>query len=470
MKKALSLYLLLLGTLSLSAQFDTLHLSEPRGGIETAVFGDSILFVGGSFSRTVDYFRTSDFSITSEEYNNDGFSSATVVQNDDFAVFFNLGGVNLLLTEMIIFDRRTGTWSKDVYPDVGSSSLRMENGFLEGNQLFLFPSNQPSQIYQYDLISREWTALDAPFIRRSTVLVDTGDKVFFMGGKTSFTEFSNEVDVYTRSSQAWESFELKEAKAGFTAVRYADKIVIAGGESSTVNADRSVDMVEIIDIGDYAIETLKLSRKKNEMTGLAVDNKVIFAGGNSKEAEVINMDTREITVQPLEAEFDLKMLTSGKVGNLAVFAGGNDRDGDLIYLYDAVNDSWSSLPLEPARVRMTFVEKEELLFLAGGLVDFGDGEFDDILVFRDLTTPVREQVRYADLQLYPNPTARQLNITAGELHMQEIRLYDVSGSLLQTFYPAAETETLDVSKLAKGVYLLTIRLADGLAVGRFVKE
>jgi hypothetical protein len=60
------------------------------------------------------------------------------------------------------------------------------------------------------------------------------------------------------------------------------------------------------------------------------------------------------------------------------------------------------------------------------------------------------------IQVYPNPTARQLIINTGQLAVNTIILYDVTGKVMLTapVSSLSTATTLDISHLPAGVYFL----------------
>lgn len=372
-------------------EFSTLRLSNKKGGSSTAIFGNKVLFVGGT-SRTdtdiVDYLNTTNFSLTSEEYGADGFTSSKVVQNDDYAVFYELGGVNLLNRQMYIYKHSTSEWWDDKYPNSSGSLRSMDNAFIENNKVHFIDGNSSGTLYVYDLVNQTWGTRASPITRSEPVIAEANGKIFFIGGKLTFPEKSDKVDVYIRATQQWESFNLTEAKSGPTPVVYGDKIVIAGGQASQLNPDNSTDLVEIIDVNDYTIEILALTGKKNNLAGVTAHNKIVFAGGSSRGAEVINMDSRTVTYHSFNTQYNLRRMTGGNVGNTMIFAGGStvDGEGDKLHIYNALTNGWSYVDIGEPRVGIAVVSTPKRLYLAGGETDvYRRLEYDEIYVFQDLT-------------------------------------------------------------------------------------
>jgi hypothetical protein len=70
------------------------------------------------------------------------------------------------------------------------------------------------------------------------------------------------------------------------------------------------------------------------------------------------------------------------------------------------------------------------------------------------------------LVLYPNPASNVLNIGTNAMHPQWLTFYDASGRKVSE---QAYTNTIDVSALASGVYLLELKSVEGTVRRRFVR-
>ncbi len=71
--------------------------------------------------------------------------------------------------------------------------------------------------------------------------------------------------------------------------------------------------------------------------------------------------------------------------------------------------------------------------------------------------------------LYPNPAKNILNITCNEL-IKEITLNSVNGSNSLHFAVNSNTEAMDVSALAAGIYFITVKTNTKIIIRKFVKE
>ena len=96
----------------------------------------------------------------------------------------------------------------------------------------------------------------------------------------------------------------------------------------------------------------------------------------------------------------------------------------------------------------------------------------DSVLFIDLSMEYTgiEEFKSEIIQLTPNPTSNVIHINGINdlVDVQEIKLISMTGSVL--LQSNSVLETLDVSKLARGVYYIHITHYDGIESVPFVKE
>jgi len=65
----------------------------------------------------------------------------------------------------------------------------------------------------------------------------------------------------------------------------------------------------------------------------------------------------------------------------------------------------------------------------------------------------------SEIVVYPNPVTDilNINITNAQDNETEASLYDNAGKLIHTKHLISGTNTIDMTKFAKGVYLLTLK-------------
>lgn len=83
------------------------------------------------------------------------------------------------------------------------------------------------------------------------------------------------------------------------------------------------------------------------------------------------------------------------------------------------------------------------------------------------TVGIDEQIA-STFTLYPNPATTQLMIQSGDKSsITSLEIMDMKGTILQTLQPNQPSYTLDVDKLASGMYFARIISNDGVEVQRF---
>lgn len=78
---------------------------------------------------------------------------------------------------------------------------------------------------------------------------------------------------------------------------------------------------------------------------------------------------------------------------------------------------------------------------------------------------------YPSVQIYPNPTTGKLQIENGELRIESVAIFDMTGKCYLTLIASRTTETtFDISELPAGVYFVKIRTAADEVVKKVVKK
>jgi len=78
-------------------------------------------------------------------------------------------------------------------------------------------------------------------------------------------------------------------------------------------------------------------------------------------------------------------------------------------------------------------------------------------------------VNVEGINLYPNPTHSILNIEKPDnIKINKIEIYDVTGKLIKTY--KKETETLNIQKFSKGIYLIKLLTKDGVYSKQIIKN
>jgi uncharacterized protein YjdB len=90
-----------------------------------------------------------------------------------------------------------------------------------------------------------------------------------------------------------------------------------------------------------------------------------------------------------------------------------------------------------------------------------------ITISNQSSAGIKEQVASIGLIMYPNPASNQITVEANEV-IESIVFVNLMGETVKTII--APTSTVDVSDLAKGVYMLQIQLEYVLVNQKLIKE
>lgn len=75
------------------------------------------------------------------------------------------------------------------------------------------------------------------------------------------------------------------------------------------------------------------------------------------------------------------------------------------------------------------------------------------------------------LGMYPNPATTELNLDIPEdMNVQALRVYSVSGQIMQVITPEAGQDVIDITKLESGIYFLSIETDEEVINKKFIKQ
>lgn len=127
--------------------------------------------------------------------------------------------------------------------------------------------------------------------RAALAAAGIGDKILFAGGGNGsldrsygwlrFDNVSSTVDIYTISTNSWTTAHLSQARQALAGAAAGNKIVFAGGFSSTGYSD----VVDIYDVTTGIWTASHLSKPRVALTATASGNKIYFAGGEGNDLE-----------------------------------------------------------------------------------------------------------------------------------------------------------------------------------------
>jgi len=93
-----------------------------------------------------------------------------------------------------------------------------------------------------------------------------------------------------------------------------------------------------------------------------------------------------------------------------------------------------------------------------------------------VNSPFREECRLPNTchildnaQIYPNPVLNILNI-GNIASKSQIEIYNLNGKLLIERIAGSDHETIDVSSLSTGMYIVKLRNSNSISTTKFVKR
>lgn len=92
-----------------------------------------------------------------------------------------------------------------------------------------------------------------------------------------------------------------------------------------------------------------------------------------------------------------------------------------------------------------------------------------LLSFIDQSTPTIDLVTDESLQIFPNPTFGNLNITSGEI-IERVEIYNFNGQLVLSEAVKSNSTHLSVNGLVPGIYLTHVFSPEGLSIHKLVVQ
>ena len=187
-----------------------------------------------------------------------------------------------------------------------------------------------------------------------------GHLAFFAGG-TSATGPNDVVDIYNARTGRWSRAKLSRPRSGLTAVAVGHRVLFAGGELATSGGqdNRYTDLVDVYDTRTHRWSTAHLSRAQVDARAVAVGKLAIFAGGRGKfddsepngatdVVDVYDAATDRWSTATLAQPRAISALVAA--GSRVFFAGGMRADGsasDVVDVFDTASGEWSVTRLSP---------------------------------------------------------------------------------------------------------------------------
>ncbi len=252
--------------------------------------------------------------------------------------------------------------------------------FAGGETDAALPAPVSSVVDIYDDDTKTWSTahLSEPSYYLSAG--SAGNKIIFGGGVVD-TGVSYNVDIYDAVNNTWAKHLLGDRRGHANIIGAGSKILIAGGlngYTSTSSLDYFFRSVDIYDVNTDSWSQANLSVARGGMGIAASGNKIVFAGGYTKNAaynEVLSKtvdiyDASDDTWSTSQLAVAANYSCAAASGNKILFVRDQDFSSGSISgtvdIYDVVTGIWSSSTLSEPRVSMAAAGAGNKIVFAGG--------------------------------------------------------------------------------------------------------
>jgi len=421
-------------------QWATTNLSEGKTSMGSVAYGSKIYFGGGG-DLTEDIKKVEIYDVITGEWAAEQFSIPREFSAAGAAggkVLF-AGGINFYTLEhysrVDIFDTLTHVWTTAELPEQKFDVAAISYGgriFFAGG-VNIITGNNSSAVDIYNTTTGTWTAasLSEPGEVRAVAI---GSKLYFVGAGV--------MDIYDAAADSWTAIGLPDIRpfAGVAAV--GNQIIIAGGMNLDNTPSARVDIYNL-STGTWAMANLSLPRAFIN-NAASVCGKAFFAGG----------------------------------GNFNLNAGAWTTATKLVDIYDSATGEWTAGQLSHPVVNHSVIAGGNRLLVAGG-IDPADlttvFSTVDIYTCSGVNALSGQEPSEFKISTYPNPTNGLMIANIKEKPTGDclLTVTDLRGQVLQSRKlesPVDSEQTLDLSGLPAGVYLLSMRNEEGVFSGKIIKQ
>lgn len=425
---------------------DLTDLATARCQLSAAIWGDSLLFIGGLTLNGDDV----EFLSTIEIYNTatDAWETPlslptprrfTAAVTGDSAIYIAGGNEIISTTEITGISSvevlRNGSWSHYELPDSvlflngvkAGSKIIFAGGMRWMNMVSLPVFEASPYVYIYDELTGIWDIDTLSVPRIQIAMATDGNLVFIAGGFVNANTPTDRVDIYNVATGEWTTDQLSEAR-GYLAGAYANgRFIFAGGCPLGGGAS------DVIDVYDGSVwTTAALNEPRAGSTAAVTDAAIVFAGGGE-----INLNTW-------------------------LFTGSSD----IIDVYYTHSDSWDLDALPTGLINHTSIGLRNRAYIAGGVENMAN-VINAVQVLDFGTLGVSSQASSA-LVIHPNPVTHTLNIRPSDAASGQVSVRIVS-VLGQTVLEPDGGGPVDVSNLPSGIYTVSINHGNTVSHHRVLK-
>lgn len=452
---------------TMTGQWTTAQLSQPRREICAASIGNLAFFVGGEengvSSKRVDIYNaaTNQWSTAELSQPRSGMTGVSAGGKILFSGGINLPFMGSFSNVVDIYDGLTNQWSTTTIPQVLFSNVHATS---VGNKAIFTLQNY---LFIYDVTTGQWTTDNIGQGNSIHSVTSLGQKSFF--SCFNFTSNSSLVRTYDWPTNQWSTTQLPTSRVGITAISTEHVAFFAGGTNS-IDGLTASNVVDVYNETTDQWSTTQFPKIAGGVGATAVGNKALFIQGNVVDIYTVN------SALPVNLVLFTGSFMEG-VGAQLTWQTSLETNNDHFEIQRSDNaQSFETIARVPgkgtteARTDYSFTDSTmpgQLGYYRLKQVDL-DGRTHLSRIISVNRKDSRQPLSPITIGPVPTSGSLTLQVSAG-ITIGELSVYDLKGRRLLT-QTGSQTST-DVSALPVGVYLLVVLTTDGQRLHtRFVRQ
>jgi N-acetylneuraminic acid mutarotase len=335
----------------------------------------------------------------------------------------------------------------------------------------------------YDPATNTWTTkADMPTARCSLAAVELNGKIYAIGGNGSGSVHLNNVEEYDPATNTW------TVKAGMIRSRHALAAVSANGKIYAVGGIAGTKAYSSVEEYDPKTNTWTewnvipevRFASRNFHAAAYIDGNIYYTGGyfdgsgNTDKTFKYNIAANTLTELAVLPQW-AGDLAAVSLGGKAYFMGGySNKLMSALQVFDPVKGSWEQkTPMPTARTGLAAAVAGGKIYAIGGW-NGNLGDLKDLSLVEeytpDLTSANTTFGIETDIQVFPNPTTGKLQIiTPDNEPIKQAEVFSIQGQKLSSInFP--ESNSVDLSKLKTGIYILKLVIGEKIVIREMVKN
>lgn len=362
------------------------------------------------------------------------------------------------------------------------SNLNFKRGLISttSTSKFLFASNGftpntsfSSDIEMYNIQEDKWTILsDLTIPKRFASIEAIGNNIYlFNGVKSGSFNYNEKLEKINISSGnisflADNPFPVKSAGNCI----WNNEIYFFGGSNASGYSNK---LIKYNLENDNWIELKEMPIAK-ETAGEVVDGKIYAIGGFNGESGLKSIDSYDIDTDSWEQLINLPNGVSAHstaVYDKKILVVGDYIDQTNIGYYDIETNSYVSCTSNMIGRRHFGAEivNENLYVIGGNQTPSASSSLNSLQQSNLSTTLSVLQNELITTKVYPNPTSNYLNVITTNF-VDKVEIVNIEGKNVVSFNDLSLKSKLNISKLEKGIYFVTIKTKNSLITKKIIKE